>query len=571
MMQSPPRIHSVSPQPRVESWQHGVIWHGVEQITVTLDGAHWYGQGALIHQLYPLERMAQYVSPFITSDNGATGLLGILEPFWFNSEGLGILVENDTFSAGFNAPLDGAPPPQSYSTPAPHAHRPPQAAGLATDGLLTLKGDNLTIRFFLLEDARKVVEAFWNLITISAPPPDWLLEKPLWTTWAQFKCDISHAVVTQYLNDIHMHDFRCNLLGIDARWQAEMGDSTFNSQTFPDPAATVQAAASTGTRLTVWTAPYIEPQSANYAEGAEQGHYVKDAAGAPALLKWWGGAGGFVNPASDAALDWYFSAFQRDLVEPYGIHGIKVDGGEALFFQQGGYEHVDGMALNTLNRRYVDHAAAHFPWSDTRSGWRNQSTPALFRQWDKSSAWGYDNGLASCITQAITLNLLGYPYSFPDMIGGNMYDHGPLEGSAELLIRWTQAVAPMPLIQFSLSPWEYGVECAALCARYAALHEELASLRIALAHANAPIVRPLWWLAPTDPVAQVIGDQYLVGDDLLVAPVIQPCARARDVYLPAGKWQNYWDAAEIFAGGGWLEDYPAPLETLPLFIRQPAD
>jgi alpha-glucosidase (family GH31 glycosyl hydrolase) len=393
------------------------------------------------------------------------------------------------------------------------------------------------------------------------------MEKPLWTTWAQFKCDISHDVVSQYLRDLNAHGFSCNLLGIDARWQAEMGDSTFNPQTFPAPSALVQDAAQYGAKLTVWTAPYIEPQSANYAEGVEDGHYVKQADGTPALLNWWGGAGGFVNPASETALDWYFSAFQRDLVAPFGIHGIKVDGGEALFFLQGGYANVDGVSLNELNHRYVKHAAECFPWSDTRSGWKNQGDQALFRQWDKSSTWGFDNGLASCITQAIMLNLVGYPYSFPDMIGGNMYDHGPLEASAELIIRWTQAVAPMPLIQFSLSPWEYGDECASLCARYARLHEELAPLRMALAKAHTPIVRPLWWIAPHDVDALTIDDEHLVGNDLLVAPVIHPGERVRDLYLPAGTWCSYWDHAEVHNGGTWLTDYPATLDTLPLFTR----
>jgi alpha-glucosidase (family GH31 glycosyl hydrolase) len=213
----------------------------------------------------------------------------------------------------------------------------------------------------------------------------------------------------------------------------------------------------------------------------------------------------------------------------------------------------------------VAHAARYFPWSDTRSGWRNQAAPMLFRQWDKSSAWGFDNGLASCITQALTLNLLGYSFSFPDMVGGNLY--GSQIVTAELMIRWAQAVAPMPLIQFSLAPWDYGEECARLCARYSRLHEELAARNIALARQRAPIVRPVWWIAPQDEAALTCDDAYLIGDDLLVAPVITEGARQRDIYLPPGQWRSYWHHGEVHQGGAWLHAYPAPLDTLPLFER----
>ena len=71
---------------------------------------------------------------------------------------------------------------------------------------------------------------------------------------------------------------------------------------------------------------------------------------------------------------------------------------------------------NQATTRYIKELSERYPWCDVRCGWRNQSHPMLFRQWDKSSRWGFDNGLVSCITQAITLNMLGYPYSFPDLI-----------------------------------------------------------------------------------------------------------------------------------------------------------
>jgi alpha-glucosidase (family GH31 glycosyl hydrolase) len=70
-------------------------------------------------------------------------------------------------------------------------------------------------------------------------------------------------------------------------------------------------------------------------------------------------------------------------------------------------------------------------------------------------------------------------------------------------------------------------------------------------------VRPLWWITPGDEHALTAADQYLIGDDLLVAPVIEPGAESRDIYLPEGTWRNYWQRGQVFTGGQWITDFPA--------------
>jgi alpha-glucosidase (family GH31 glycosyl hydrolase) len=67
----------------------------------------------------------------------------------------------------------------------------------------------------------------------------------------------------------------------------------------------------------------------------------------------------------------------------------------------------------------------------------------------------------------------------------------------------------------------------------------------------------LWWIAPSDDTALTCDDSYLIGDDLLIAPVISEGARQRDIYLPAGNRRSYWNPAEIH-NDGWLHNDPAP-------------
>lgn len=549
--------------PQVENWEHGVIWRGVNEVRIALGNLHWYGGGGLVHQQYPLEKLAQFSAPFITSDNGATGLLGTLHPFWWTSNGAGILVESDAMDFGFNAPLEGKPFEHSFTDPSPLDQRPQLAAIITGDGNLHIQGENLTLRFFVGDNPRQVVEAFWHLIEISLPPPYSLIERPLWTTWAHFKNDISHDKVVDFARQIKANGFTCSILGIDAKWQAEFGETRFDPRKFPDAKATMKALHELDMAVTLWCVPFFMEHSQHFAPAIEKGFVIRNEDGTPYIGEWWEGRAAFLDVTLPGAMQWHLDNLQA-LATEVGIDGFKFDAGEGMFYNQPGTLRYDNGAPNRANRAYIEAIAARFPWSDIRSAWFCQSQPMLFRHWDKMSVWGFDNGLASCITQAITLNMVGYPYSFPDMIGGNQYRVKP---DAELMIRWTQAVAPMPILQFSIPPWQFGEECRRLCVRYNQLHTELAPRLHALAKTQQPIVRPLWWAAPQDEVALVCADQYLIGDDLLVAPVITPQTDRRDIYLPAGRWRSYWNHREVHEGGKWLYGYPAPLDMLPLFER----
>ena len=74
------------------------------------------------------------------------------------------------------------------------------------------------------------------------------------------------------------------------------------------------------------------------------------------------------------------------------------------------------------------------------------------------------------------------------------------------------------------------------------------------------------WVAPSDETAQTIDSEFLVGNDLLVAPVLEKGAMSRDIYLPAGRWRSQ-TRAEVLDGGMWHKDYPAKLDELPWFTR----
>jgi alpha-glucosidase (family GH31 glycosyl hydrolase) len=131
----------------------------------------------------------------------------------------------------------------------------------------------------------------------------------------------------------------------------------------------------------------------------------------------------------------------------------------------------------------------------------------------------------------------------------------------------------MLAIQFSLAPWDYDPETVDICRKYATLHVDLLPERLRAARqateSGTPVIRPLFWANPHDAQALTTRDQYLLGESHLVAPVIVRGATSRDVYLPSGTWRDYW-TGRVYDGGQWLHGFPAPLDTLPLFVKQQA-
>lgn len=206
---------------------------------------------------------------------------------------------------------------------------------------------------------------------------------------------------------------------------------------------------------------------------------------------------------------------------------------------------------------------------EVRVGCQTQSAPILVRMLDRRSRWGIDNGLKTLIPTALTFGLIGYPFVLPDMIGGNAYEG--VEVDRELYVRWLQINVFLPAIQFSLPPWrfndskviEHTRAMLALRESYTVLFDRLSNESVTN---GWPMVRPLWWTDPADSECQRIDDEFLLGNDLLVAPIVEKGSTKRDIYIPSGDWVDQINNTQI-EGGRWYRDYPASLWQLPYFTR----
>ena len=205
---------------------------------------------------------------------------------------------------------------------------------------------------------------------------------------------------------------------------------------------------------------------------------------------------------------------------------------------------------------------------EVRTGHKTQDVGVMTRIGDRFSTWDVRNGLQSIIPTVLTSGLLGYPFALPDIIGGNAYfGRNP---DTELFVRWTQVNALMPAMQFSIAPWHIGQEAQAMVSQALVLRKELMGEILRLAEGASrdldPIVRPMWWLDPQDPATFEIYDQFALGDDVIVAPVVVKGQRQREVYLTAGTWEDLADPGRIIQGRQWLT-VDAPLAKLPCYRR----
>lgn len=515
---------------------------------------HWFGGQELLNQLWPSERAMLDAAPFITSDNGPTGLSCLLAPLWVTSSGVAILADHDQ---ALGVSLNRSTTQWNLGQPAPFDRRPMPEDGTG-DGLLRLSGKGLRYRLRVGESAVEVWRAC--LPHIGHPvaiPPETLWQSPIWTTWARFKTDIHQQRVIEFADEIIAHGYPHGVMEIDDRWQIHYGDVAFDPKLFPEPRTMVNELHERGFAVTCWVMPFINPEAECFEVARRRGYLAKQPDGSLLPVRWWQGDGFLLDVAHPEALQWFGDRL-RALKKETGLDGYKFDAGEAIF----------ALGSNDYTRRYVDFVAANFSHCEVRSGWGNQRAPILFRQWDKSCTWGTDNGLKSLITGALALGLAGYPFVLPDMVGGNAYRGESAD--AELMIRWSQANALLPAIQFSLAPWDYGDECERLCRAALDLRKQFmdrigAAMRQA-AQSGEPVIRPVWWLAPDDERAQVCDDEFLLGADVLVAPVVELRQRARDVYLPPGHWRDA-RRGQTVAAPFVLSNVPAPLDALLIYER----
>ncbi|ANH90532.1 TIM-barrel domain-containing protein [Streptomyces sp. NPDC057197] len=364
---------------------------------------------------------------------------------------------------------------------------------------------------------------------------------------------------------------------------------TVDQERFPKLPVLAEELRRDGIRLVSIVDPGVRatPGDAVYDSGTTQDAFVRDASGDVVRGVVWPGETVFPDFTHARVRAWWGGLYRERLTQ--GFSGFWHDMNEPTSFAAFGETTLPRSARHALEGRGGDHREAHNvyglcmaqagyegvraavpgerPFVFSRSGWAGLQRYGGTWSGDVATGWP---GLRASLSLVLGLGLCGVPYSGPD-VGG--FDGSP---SPELFLRWFQLAAYLPLFRTHASlragrrePWEFGPEVLEHARAALLERRRLLPYFVTLAHlarrTGAPYVRPVWWNTPEDRALRDCGDAFLLGDALLVAPVLLPGAERRTVRLPRGRWYDTATGRAYEGPGKAVVE--APLGRIPVLAR----
>lgn len=410
--------------------------------------------------------------------------------------------------------------------------------------------------------------------TAAGKMPDTLLfSQPQWNTWIELTYNQNQQDVLKYAQSILDNGFKPGVLMIDDTWQEDYGVWNFHPGRFPDPKAMMDQLHKMGFKVMLWVCPFVSADAVPYRQLKEQKALLlegiadttlawSNAKTEPAIIRWWNGASAVLDFTNPIAIKWFKQQLDN-LQNTYGVDGFKFDAGDSYFYPVNtiSYEKV----LPNRQTELFGQIGLAYPLNEYRAMWKMGGQPLAERIADKNHSW---EDLQKLIPQLAAQGLEGYAFTCPDMIGGGDFasflNRTTLD--QDLVVRSAQCHALMPMMQFSVAPWRV-LDAAHLAAikKTVALRQHKTSIIMQLAaHAaktGEPIMRHMEYVFPRQGFADV-KDQFMLGNFILVAPMLEKGKTSRKVLLPKGRWRA--DDGKIVKGPATIE-VNVPLDRLPYF------
>jgi len=449
--------------------------------------------------------------------------------------------------------------------------------GHTLPSVLSLTHDDPSLDLYLITGATSAerLSTYTELTGRGPRPPVWAFG--YWMGRCRYH---SSTEMLDVADTMRTHQVPCDVLHLDPDWLVVdrlNTDFIWNTDRFGDRARFVADLAERGLRLSVWELPYLDPASPLYAEAEEAGYLVRTTGGGVAKLRGTptpdGRHRGLIDFTNPDARSWWQTMHHAFLDD--GVAVFKTDFGEGLpddaaLADGTPAHHAHNLYPLKYNGAVSDGIGAHLDRSPLiwgRSGWAGSHR--------YPGQWGGDAESTVAGMQATVRGGLSYAVSAPGFwshdIGGFF---GP-ELTPELYVRWTQFGALSPLMRAHglrpREPWAFGQEALGIARdwvrlRYALL-PYLWQTAVESAAKGWPVMRPLDFAEPGDPILRSIDDAFLLGRDLLVVPVFSDSSEPveRTFYVPAGQWTDLV-TGDRHTGPGFATRICA-LAEMPLLVR----
>ncbi len=533
----------------------GSGWKGIG-VADTADGEHFVheqldlGVGEAVYGLG--ERFGPFVkngqSIDIWNEDGGTSSEQAYKnvPFYLTNRGYGVLVDH--------------PGKVSFEV----------ASEMVSRTQFSVAGQTLSYLVIYGPTPADVLRRYTALTGRPALPPAWSFG--LWLT-TSFTTPYDEETVTSFVDQMAERDLPLSVFHFDTFWMREFHwcDFEWDPAIFPDPPGMLKRLHDRGLRTCLWINPYIAQRSAMFAEGAAKGYLVKKANGDVWQWDRWQAGMGLVDFTNPDAREWYGGKLAA-LVE-MGVDAFKSDFGERVPTDVVWHDGSDPERMHNFYTQLYNQVVY-----DVLVAARGEGEAVLFARSATVGGqqfpvhWGGDNSatyesMAESLRGGLSLMSSGFGFWSHDIGGfegrpdpavfkrwiafGLLSSHSRLHGNHSYRVPWlfdeesVDVLRSFTHLKYSLMPYLFEA------ARQA--HEQ-----------GLPVMRPMVLGFPDDPAVTYLDRQYLLGGDLIVAPVLSE-AGAVSYYVPAGRWTSYL-TGDVVEGPGWVHETHG-FGSVPLLVR----
>ena len=429
------------------------------------------------------------------------------------------------------------------------------------------------------EDLKAILNTYTDLTGKAPLVPDW--SYGLWLS-TSFTTDYDEKTVLEFVDGMAERNIPLSVFHFDCRWMKELEWCNFDwdKSKFPDPEGLLEKLHDRGLKICVWINSYIGQKSPLFEEGARNGYFIKNADGSVWQWDKWQAGMAVVDFTNPEATKWY-QGYLKNLVA-MGVDCFKTDFGERIPTE--GVKYYDGSDPELMHNYYTylynkavydvlvetkgADEAILFARSATVGG---QQFPV---HWGGDCSSNYPS-MAESLRAGLSFGMSGFGYWSHDIAGFED------QASPDLYKRWTQFGLLSSHSRYHGStaykvPWLYGDEAVDVAREFTELKLQLKPYLLKMAQetheTGVPMMRAMVLEFPDDPTCEDIDTQYMLGDDLLVAPVFREDGVAR-FYVPddgtGQAWTNIITDTAYEPGKWYTEQYD--YHTLPVLARPGTD
>jgi len=448
-------------------------------------------------------------------------------------------------------------------------------------------GGEMNYYFFYGPKISQVVEAYTDLTGVPELPPLWALgfHQSKWSYYPEKKVKKIAATFRElqipcdaiYLDIDYMEGFRC---------------FTWNNKRFPNPKKMIDELYADGFKTITMIDPGIKIDRDYwvYQQAMDNGFFCRRADGPHFKGKVWPGECKFPDFTNPEVREWWAGLY-KEMIADVGVHGVWNDMNEPAVME------VPSKTANLDVRHDYDghpcsHRKAHNiygmqmvratydgikkftfpkrPFVLTRAAYSGTQRYASTWTGDNVATWEH---LWIANVQMQRMCMSGYSFVGSDIGGFAEQPNG------ELFARWVQLGVFHPFCRVHSSgdhgdqePWSFGDEITNIVRKFIELRYQLLPYLYTMFYKyvkeGVPMLQSLVYYNQEDSQTHFRTDEFLFGEQILVCPIQEPNAKGRRMYLPKGKWYNYW-TEEVVTGGieKWVS---ADIDKLPLFVKEGA-